>query len=355
MTNRSSPVPRRATLRRASSLSPARLILRFTLIGTAVGVVYAYFQAPISINGVLVELLRGGVIGAVISSVVSCFEILFLRGPSGASLRRAPFLALIAIRAVIYLGIIFAALLIGEFALPRAADSPPVIRGETLMFGLAASVVILFLFDIGRLLGPNVLLNFILGRYYRPRIEERVFLFADMEGSTQFAERLGDLDFHRLLNRFVSDLSEPIAASKGEIYKYVGDEVIATWKLADVVHDGRCVQALMAAQDLFDRLAPVYEREFGARVNFRAGLHCGAVVTGEMGTVKKEIAFLGDTVNTGARIEEACRLTGHRLMASADLIDLIKLPPDVRATSLGKINLRGRDASIELYAIERVR
>jgi adenylate cyclase len=355
VTNRSSPVPRRATFRRAPSLSPARLILRFTLIGTTVGIVYAYFQAPISASGVLVELLRGAVIGAIISSVVSCFEILFLRGPTGAPLRRAPFLALIAIRAVIYLSIIFAALLIGEFALPRAADSPPVIRGETLMFGLAASITILFLFDIGRLLGPNVLLNFMLGRYYRPRIEERVFLFADMEGSTQFAERLGALDFHRLLNRFVSDLTEPIAASKGEIYKYVGDEVIATWKLADVVHDGRCVQALIAAQALFDRLAPVYEREFGARVNFRAGLHCGAVVTGEMGTVKKEIAFLGDTVNTGARIEEACRRTGHRLLASGDLIALLALPPGVRCTSIGIVPLRGRSADLELFALERQR
>lgn len=347
---RPSPIKASAIRRPESS---ARLILRFILIGTAVGVIYAYFQAPVSQYGVQVELLRGAVIGAIISSCVSCFEILILRGRPGARLRRAPFLALIGVKSVIYLAIIFFALTVGEFALPRAADSPPVIRGETVLFGLAASILILSVFDIGRLLGPNVLVNFILGRYYRPRIEERVFLFADMEGSTQFAERLGNLDFHRLLNRFISDLTEPIAASKGEIYKYVGDEVIATWKLADVVHDGRCVQALMAAQDLFDRLAPVYEREFGARVNFRAGLHCGAVVTGEMGTVKKEIAFLGDTVNTGARIEEACRQTGHRLMASADLIDLIKLPPDVRATSLGKINLRGRDASIELYAIER--
>jgi adenylate cyclase len=349
-----SPVPRRVARHRASTLSSTRLIVRFTLIGIAVGIVYAYFNAPASPDGTLIELLRGAVIGAIISSMVSSFELLILRGPAGSRVRRTPFLVLIAIKSVIYVAIIFIALLVGEFMLPRAADSPAVLRGETVLFGLTASVVIIFLFDISRLLGPNVLVNFIIGRYYRPRIEERVFLFADMEGSTQFAERLGDLDFHRLLNRFVSDLSEPIAASKGEIYKYVGDEVIATWKLADVVHDGRCVQALIAAQDLFDRLAPVYEREFGARVNFRAGLHCGAVVTGEMGTVKKEIAFLGDTVNTGARIEEACRQTGHRLMASADLIDLIKLPPDVRTTSLGRINLRGRDASIELYAIERV-
>jgi adenylate cyclase len=334
--------------------SPARLILRFTLIGIAVGIIYAYFQAPVSPEGQQIELIRGAVIGAIISSCVTVFEIIILRGSIGAPLRRAPFLALLLLKSVIYLAIIFFALSVGEFALPRAADSPPVIRGETVLFGLTASIIILFVFDIARLLGPNVLVNFIIGRYYRPRIEERVFLFADMEASTQFAERLRPLDFHRLLNRFVSDLTEPIAASRGEIYKYMGDEVIATWKLADVVHDGRCITACIAAQEMLDQRAAEYEREFGARVNFRAGLHCGAVVTGEMGTVKKEIAFLGDTVNTGARIQEACRLTGHRLMASADLVDLIKLPPDVRTISLGQINLRGRDASIALYAIERV-
>jgi adenylate cyclase len=113
------------------------------------------------------------------------------------------------------------------------------------------------------------------------------------------------------------------------------------------------VQALIAAQDLFDRLAPSYEREFGARVDFRAGLHCGAVVTGEMGTVKKEIAFLGDTVNTGARIEEACRQTGHRLLASGDLIALLALPPEVRCTSIGIVPLRGRSADLELFALTK--
>ena len=287
--------------------SPARLILRFMLIGVAVGVAYTFLSAPPGRNAVLTDFTRGGLIGAIIASCASSFEILFLRGAVGAPLRRVPFLALVAVKSVVYLAVILIALEVGQWLFPSSAPFPLASRVETIVFSFAVSVVIIFLFDVGQLLGPNVLLNFIIGRYYRPRIEERVFLFADMEGSTQFAQRLGPLDFHRLLNRFISDLTEPIAASKGEIYKYVGDEVIATWKLADVVHDGRCVHALIAAQDLFDRLAPAYEREFGARVNFRAGLHCGAVVTGEMGTVKKEIAFLGDTVNTGARIEEACR------------------------------------------------
>jgi adenylate cyclase len=50
----------------------------------------------------------------------------------------------------------------------------------------------------------------------------------------------------------------------------------------------------------------------------RAGLHCGPVVIGEMGSLKKEIVFLGDTVNTTARIQNsagklviACLLRRH--------------------------------------------
>ena len=107
------------------------------------------------------------------------------------------------------------------------------LKALDVLFSLAASFVFVFMLDVNSLLGQNVLLNFITGRYYAPRLESRVFLFLDMEGSTGLAERLGPLAFHRLLNRFVLDLTEPIVAARGEIHSYVGDEVIATWKLED--------------------------------------------------------------------------------------------------------------------------
>jgi len=77
---------------------------------------------------------------------------------------------------------------------------------------------------------------------------------------------------------------------------------------------------------------PEYRREFGAAVNFRAGLDCGLLVTGEMGSVKTEIVFLGDTVNTAARIQDFCRETGDRILASADLIDRLELADGRRQT-----------------------
>jgi adenylate cyclase len=73
-----------------------------------------------------------------------------------------------------------------------------------------------------------------------------------------------------------------------------------------------------------------------------------------MGSVKTEIVFLGDTVNTAARIQELCRQTGDHVLASADLIDLLELPPGIAKRSLGDVRLRGKGADIALYALTRV-
>jgi len=105
--------------------------------------------------------------------------------------------------------------------------------------------------------------------------------------------------------------------------------------------------------DRLVRLAPEYVGEFGVAVNIRAGMHCGPVVTGEMGSVKKEIVFLGDTVNTTARIQEMCRQTGERVLASADVVDRLELPPGVAKRSLGGLRLRGKENDVALYALTR--
>jgi adenylate cyclase len=75
------------------------------------------------------------------------------------------------------------------------------------------------------------------------------------------------------------------------------------------------------------------------------------VVTGEMGSVKKEIVFLGDTVNTAARIQDLCRQTGDHVLASGDLIDRLELPPGIAKRSLGDLRLRGKGADLALYAL----
>lgn len=332
---------------------PFRHILWVTALAAALGAAYSEMHVlqrggqPLGDYG----FARGALTGAVIASIVTSIDGLVLSGPLGAPLRRAPFAAHVAVKTVLYLIVILFGLKLGEWLLPAPGENG--IESADVLFGLAVSFVFVFMLDVNSLLGQNVLLNFITGRYYAPRLESRVFLLIDMEGSTGLAERLGPLAFHRLVNHFVNDLTQPIVAARGEIHRYIGDELIATWKLEEGIAAGRCVAACFAAIDQLAKRAPDYRREFGAAVTVRAGLHCGPVVTGEMGTVRKEIVFLGDTVNTAARIQELCRETGDRVLASADLIDRLDLPPGIAKRSLGDLRLRGKGADLALYALTK--
>ncbi len=333
--------------------SRLRLILRLTAISAAIGT--AYVQIHVLENRqpffAAYGMLRGAVDGMLIGILLSSLEAFVLRQPVGAPLRRAPFAVDVAVKTLIYLAVILFVLSLGAWMFPAPGERG--IESGDVLFSLTATFVFVFMLEVNRLLGQNVLLNFVTGRYHKPRLEERVLLFIDMEGSTGLAERLGPLAFHRLLNRFVTDLTEPIVAARGEIYSYVGDEVIATWTFEQGVAQARCVAACFNAFDELARKEPEYRREFGAAVKFRAGLHCGPVVTGEMGSVKKEIVFLGDTVNTASRIQEFCRQTGDRVLASAELIDQLELPPGVAKRPLGGLRLRGKGADLALYALTK--
>jgi adenylate cyclase len=332
---------------------PLRVVLWSTAIAAVLGAAYSEMHVlqgggqPLAIYG----LARGAVVGAVIASILGSFNAVVQSGPLGAPLRRAPFTVHVAVKTGIYLIVILFGLKLGEWVFPAPGENG--IESGDVLFALALAFVFVFILDVNSLLGQNVLLNFITGRYYAPRLESRVFLLIDMEGSTGLAERLGPLAFHRLVNRFVNDLTQPIVAAHGEIHRYIGDELIATWKLEEGIAAGRCVVACFAAIDQLAKRAPDYRREFGAGVAVRAGLHCGPVVTGEMGTVRKEIVFLGDTVNTAARIQELCRETGDRVLASADLIDRLDLPSGIAKRSLGDLRLRGKGADLALYALTR--
>jgi class 3 adenylate cyclase len=97
-----------------------------------------------------------------------------------------------------------------------------------------------------------------------------------------------------------------------------------------------------------------YEREFGTAAQVRASLHCGPVVVGEIGSSRRRSRCLG-TRSTPRRTWSMPAATAtNRVIASADLLDRLVLPPDVAARSLGFIRLRGNEQAIGLCALAHV-
>ena len=210
------------------------------------------------------------------------------------------------------------------------------------------------LVGVDDLLGQGVLFAFIAGRYRNPRREERALLFIDMRNSTAAAERLGEERFLALLNAFFADVTQAVAQHGGTIHKYVGDETIATWPLQAAGTPPRCVEACLAAADRLAARGKAYVDEFGQAVEFRAALHGGAVVVGELGYAKREIAFIGDAMNTTARLVEACRETGMPVLASAELLSRLgPLPSGITAAPLPPIPLRGKAAPLAASSLAR--
>jgi hypothetical protein len=130
-----------------------------------------------------------------------------LRGAYGASLRQLPFLPYLALRSLLYLGIILLVLI--------AISLPVGITRADIAFSLALSLGYNLLLGVKDSLGPGVLFAFVAGRYHHPRREERMLPFIDMRASTAIAERLGEERFLDFLNRFITDLSLAIAGAGG--------------------------------------------------------------------------------------------------------------------------------------------
>jgi len=336
---------------RPISARAARLLhiaYALTLVSAAFG-----FAISIAYDRSLPGIAQGCINGAFNGAVLSAFEI-WTGSAAGARFRSLPVPALLALRFLVYL-CVFLASVWGTTALFKLAGFEPwrlpLTRylEQAFAFAFAINVVM----TVRLLLGGRTLAALLLGRYRRPRAEERVVLFLDLRGSTNLAERLGDEAFHRFLNRVFYDITNPVLEAGGEIYRYVGDEIIVTW-VAEPGAAAAAAQCFFAIADVLARNGRAYEAAFGAAPSLRGALHQGPLIVGEMGDVKREIVMLGDTMNTTARIEDACRATGKDVVASAALLRAAQpLPRGIAATSLGAHALRGKGEELELFALAR--
>ena len=92
---------------------------------------------------------------------------------------------------------------------------------------------------------------------------------------------------------------------------------------------------------------------FGLVPDFRAGIHCGEVVTSEVGKYKVEIAYHGDVVNTTARIVDACKKLEYEVLLSDDAATLLRNDENYILETLGIRKLKGKKRKKELYSVRQ--
>ena len=201
--------------------------------------------------------------------------------------------------------------------------------------------------------GPGVFKDFLLGRYFHPKKEERIFMFIDIRSATTIAEKIGEEKYFNFLRDFFQDIAPAIIYTRGEVYQYVGDEVVVTWKLKNGLYKINVLRCYFEMKRLINKRKNIYLRRYGVLPDFKVGAHYGQVMTGEIGVLKREIAFSGDTLNTAARIQALCNDMGVDILLSKKLVDIFPyLPFKFKKTSKGTVELRGKEETLEVFTFD---
>jgi adenylate cyclase len=202
--------------------------------------------------------------------------------------------------------------------------------------------------------GQGVLLNFIMGKYHRPKEEMRIFMFMDLKSSTTYAEKLGHIKYSQLIQDCFYDLTDIVIAHHAQIYQYVGDEVVLTWEMKKGLENRNCILTFFEYDRVIQGKSAYYHKKYGLIPEFKAGVNLGNVTTAEVGELKKELAYHGDVLNTAARIEGKCNDFQRRLLVSQDVKERMEDESQITYELMGNIELRGKEQLVNIYAIRSI-
>ena len=208
-----------------------------------------------------------------------------------------------------------------------------------------------FVFQMTNKFGPGVLWKIITGKYRIPKTEEKIFMFLDLNSSTSIAENLSEVNYHRFLKDFFAHITNAIVSNSGEIYQYVGDEIVIAWSIEKGIRDNHCIQSFFDMKKEIENKRDYYYSVYGFVPSFKAGIHSGHVIAGEVGIFKRDITFSGDVLNTAARIRSLCKQFGAEFIASSELLNHLHSTDPFSIRELGSVALRGKKEKVELNSL----
>jgi len=200
------------------------------------------------------------------------------------------------------------------------------------------------------------------GKYIDPRVAEGLIdrpaltaaegqrrvmsvLFCDMKGFTALSEGMTPQGLVKVMNRYLSTMSEPIRTNRGIIDKYIGDGIMAYWGPPFVDEADHARFSCLAALEMIERI-PTLRRELldllGVRgtpiesCDLRIGVATGEALVGSIGSdIMMSYTVMGDVVNLASRLEGANKVYGTRNL-------------------IAERTVAGLDAAVEVREIDRI-
>ena len=183
---------------------------------------------------------------------------------------------------------------------------------------------------------------------------EAVLLFTDLRGFTALADTLPGRDLIVLLDDCFDCMVRPVVARGGEILKFLGDGLLAIFRIEDRPRAETCAAALEAAREVLALMADLgRSRQSQARPtpDLDIALHVGHVNYGNVGAASRlDFTVIGPAVNEASRIEKLCDIVGRHLLTSQAFAQAAEANRH-ELVSLGRHRLRGVREETELFGL----
>lgn len=184
-----------------------------------------------------------------------------------------------------------------------------------------------------------------------------VILLCDLRGFTAASDRLSRAKLAKLLDDYFEAIVPAVRAKGGEVLKYLGDGLLATFNLEGRSEDAICREALEAAFGVLSAVNDLNERRRAAGeavLDLDIALHLGDVMFGNIGAADRlDFTVVGPTVNEAARIEALCQGLGRHLLIS-EAFARAATDCAEHLVSVGRYALRGVRGAQELYTLDRL-
>jgi adenylate cyclase len=204
------------------------------------------------------------------------------------------------------------------------------------------------------------------GRYIDPRVVEGLLerpevaltqgqrrtmtiMFCDMKGFTAMSEGMTPQGLVKVVNCYLSTMSEPVRAHRGIIDKYIGDAIMAYWGPPFIEETDQARYACAAAIDMAERVPSLRTqipellgiRSMPVECDIRIGVATGEVLTGSIGSeFMMSFTVMGDAVNLASRLEGANKVYDTRVLVAQDtaavLTNVFELREIDRITVVGQ-------------------
>jgi adenylate cyclase len=181
---------------------------------------------------------------------------------------------------------------------------------------------------------------------------ELTFLFSDIRGFTPISEKFqtDPQGLTKIINKFLTPMTEIIMKNGGTIDKYMGDCIMAFWN-APLDCPNHREMAIKSALEMEAKLKELNDfGEFGDKLNIGIGINSGKAVVGNMGSNQRfDYSVLGDSVNLASRLEGVSKNYNTTIVVGEDTYNGVS--DKFNFSKLDEVQVKGKSNKVSIYSV----